>query len=85
MLGFNGVRTNHQRLKDGKDVVSKKLVETFVNLTLWLGFQGIKCCDPQFKTKVEKKFAFMLWKSWNAIFKFDCKKNCVGDYNTKVG
>jgi hypothetical protein len=34
MLGFNGVRINHQRLKDGKDVVSKKLVETFVNVTL---------------------------------------------------
>jgi hypothetical protein len=34
MFGFNGVGTNHQRLKDGGDVVSKKLVETFVKVTL---------------------------------------------------
>jgi uncharacterized protein YegL len=34
ILAFNGVETNHQRLKDVRDIVSKKLVETFVKVTL---------------------------------------------------
>lgn len=84
-ISFNGVGTNHQRLKDGRDVVSKKLVETIVKVTFWLGFQVVKFCDPPFKTKVEKNWPLCYGKVEMPYSNLIAKKIVLGIITQKLG
>lgn len=84
-IGLSGVRTNPHRLKAGRDVAQKKLVETFNKVIFHLGFWYTKFWDLVLKVKVEKTWPLCYGKATMPYLKFITKEFTLRIVIKKIG
>jgi len=76
-IGLSGARTNPNRLKAGRDVPQKKLVETFNKMTPYSGFWYTEFRDPMLKARVEKTWPLCYGKAIMPYLKLIAKESTL--------